>query len=144
VVWALISGKAEGFYAAGLWINGAYLAGSVVSILAGWPLVGVVVALLTGRLETFRRDRSFVRRGAAATWLMVGLFAARLAVQVPLYFAGEVALLGTFKLAMGAPPFVALLWLSWLIMRPVLHVPGGLTSSGTEPCDSTSAAEPES
>jgi hypothetical protein len=52
---------------------------------------------------------------------MAALFAARLAVQLPLYFAGKVALLGTIKLAMGAPPFVALLWVSYLIMRPVLH-----------------------
>ncbi|MDR2567235.1 MAG: DUF3159 domain-containing protein [Bifidobacteriaceae bacterium] len=121
VVWALVSGKAEGFYAPGLWINGGYLVGCLLSILARWPVVAVVAAMATGRLETFRADKAFVRRGAWATWLMVALFAARLAVQLPLYFAGQVALLGTLKLAMGAPPFVALLWVSWLIMRPVLQ-----------------------
>jgi hypothetical protein len=52
--------------------------------------------------------------------LLIGLFAARLAVQLPLYFSHQTALLGIAKLAMGAPPFVALLWLSWLIMRPVM------------------------
>ncbi|MDR1440998.1 MAG: DUF3159 domain-containing protein [Bifidobacteriaceae bacterium] len=134
VVWALVSGKAEGFYAPGLWINGGYLAGCLISILVGWPAVAVVAALATGRLETFREDREFVRRGAWATWLMVALFAARLAVQLPLYFAGsapgQVALLGTVKLAMGAPPFVALLWLSWLIMRPVVHRTGPAEESG--------------
>ncbi|MDR2373091.1 MAG: DUF3159 domain-containing protein [Bifidobacteriaceae bacterium] len=138
VAWALVSGKAEGFYAPGLWINGAYLTGCLVSILARWPLVAVVAAAATGQLGSFREDRSFIRRGAWATWLMVGLFAARLAVQLPLYWAGQVALLGTLKLAMGAPPFVALLWLSWLIMRPVLRrppAPGEREPGGGEPSD---------
>ncbi|MDR2378615.1 MAG: DUF3159 domain-containing protein, partial [Bifidobacteriaceae bacterium] len=130
VVWALVSGKAEGFYAPGLWINGGYLAGCLISIAVRWPAVAVVAAAATGRLESFRADPAFVRRGAWATWLMAGLFAARLAVQLPLYFAGQVALLGTLKLAMGAPPFVALLWVSWLIMRPVLPKAG--TGAGAE------------
>ncbi|MDR0592290.1 MAG: DUF3159 domain-containing protein [Bifidobacteriaceae bacterium] len=121
VIWALISGKAEDFYLPGLLINAGYLVGCLISIMARWPAVAVVAAMATGRLGTFTADRAFVRRGAAATWLMVGLFAARLVVQLPLYLAGQVALLGTFKLAMGAPPFVALLWLSWLIMRPALR-----------------------
>ncbi|MDR2253656.1 MAG: DUF3159 domain-containing protein [Bifidobacteriaceae bacterium] len=121
VVWALLSGKAEGFYAPGLWINGIYLVGAAVSALTRWPLVAVVCAAATGRLSSFRADPAFVRRGAAATWLLVVLFAARLAVQLPLYFGGRVALLGTVKLAMGAPPFVAVLWVCWLIMRPVLR-----------------------
>jgi hypothetical protein len=132
VAWAVLSGKAEGFYAPGLWINGGYLLGGLVSIVVRWPLVAVVCALLTGRLETFRQDPAFIRRGAVATWLMVVLFAARLAVQLPLYFSGQVALLGTLKLAMGAPPFVALLWLSWLIMRPVLQ---NAPEAGSEPPD---------
>ncbi|MDR2453590.1 MAG: DUF3159 domain-containing protein [Bifidobacteriaceae bacterium] len=124
VAWAALSGKAEGFFAPGLWINGAYLAGCLISIALRWPAVAVVCAALTGRLETFRRDRAFQRRGAAATWLMAALFALRLAVQLPLYFSGQVAALGTVKLALGAPPFAALLWLSWLIMRPVLRPAG--------------------
>jgi hypothetical protein len=49
------------------------------------------------------------------------LFAARLAIQLPLYLTQQVELLGTIKLVMGAPAFVAVLWLAWLIMRPVLR-----------------------
>jgi hypothetical protein len=125
VVWAALSGKAEAFFAPGLWINGGYLAGCLLSIALGWPAVAVVCAALTGRLDTFRQERAFLRRGAAATWLMAALFAGRLAAQLPLYLGGHVAALGTVKLALGAPPFVALLWLSWLIMRPVLRPAAG-------------------
>ncbi|MDR1393488.1 MAG: DUF3159 domain-containing protein [Bifidobacteriaceae bacterium] len=123
VVWALLSGTAEGFYAPGLWINGAYMAGCLASILVGWPAVALVCAFATGRLETFRQDDVWRRRGAAATWILVGLFAARLAVQLPLYYTQQVALLGTFKLIMGVPCFAVALWLAWLIMRPALHQP---------------------
>jgi hypothetical protein len=120
VVWALLSGKAEGFFVPGLWINGAYLAACVVSVLARWPLVALVCAAATGKLETFRQDQVYVNRGAAATWVVAGLFVARLAVQVPLYLSSQVALLGTVKLAMGVPGFAVVLWLAWLIMRPAL------------------------
>jgi hypothetical protein len=121
VVWALLSGKPEGFFAPGLWVNAAYLVGCVVSIAVRWPLVALVCALATGRLETFRQDPLYVRRGAWATWAVAGLFAARLAAQVPLYLAGNVPVLGTVKLAMGVPCFVAALWVAWLIMRPALQ-----------------------
>ncbi|MDR2380011.1 MAG: DUF3159 domain-containing protein, partial [Bifidobacteriaceae bacterium] len=74
VVWALVSGKPEGFFAPGLWINGLYLTGSVLSILARWPLVALVCAAATGRLTTFNRDKAYLRRGAWATWLVAALF----------------------------------------------------------------------
>ena len=49
-------------------------------------------------------------RGAA-------LFYARLAVQLPLYFADEVAALGTLKLVMGLPLFAPLAAVTWLAVR---------------------------
>jgi hypothetical protein len=45
------------------------------------------------------------------------LFAARLAVQVPLYFAGNVPALAITKLIMGVPLYAPLLLLSWLMVR---------------------------
>jgi hypothetical protein len=94
-----------------------------------FPLVGVIVAVLTNQWSTFRSDKRLLRRATWATWLWVAMFAARLAVQVPLYFDSEVALLGSAKLAMGFPVFALVLWLSWLMMRPALHPP----SAGAPP-----------
>ena len=128
VVWALASGRAENYFAWGLWTNLAYLVGTLATVLVGWPLVGVLLGLLRadGPLSggswsgvgAFRADPSLRRRANVATWLWVALFAARLAVQVPLYTSAEVAWLGTAKLVMGVPLFAVVLWFSWVLVRP--------------------------
>ncbi len=127
VVWALWSGRAENYFAGGLLINAAYLVGTAVSVLAGWPVVGVFVALFAAdgplgggswsSVGAFRADPVRRRAYAWATWAWAAMFAARLAVQVPLYTAGDVAWLGTAKLAMGLPLTAVVLWLSWVLVR---------------------------
>jgi hypothetical protein len=89
----------------------------LVSVLVGWPLIGVAVGFLYGEGTAWRKDRRKFVAMQALTLLWVGLFALRLAVQVPLYYAGQVELLGTFKLIMGIPLFAPLLVLSWFIVR---------------------------
>jgi hypothetical protein len=93
----------------------------IVSIIAGWPAVGAVVALLRGEDMSWRTDPERAaerRRFVWATWVMAAVFALRLAVQVPLYLAGEdaVGALGTAKLAMGLPLFALGLWITWLLV----------------------------
>jgi hypothetical protein len=123
VLWASRTGEAQDFFAWGLWVNGAWLAGTAVSVLVGWPVVGVVVSLLRGEDMSWRRDpgaAALRRRYAGATWLWAGMFAARLAVQLPLYLQGEDAVgwLGTARLAMGVPLFALVLWVTWLLVGP--------------------------
>lgn len=69
--------------------------------------------------QRWRGDAALMRRYALATWLWVGMFALRLAVQVPLFMAGEdaVAWLGTARLVMGIPLWALTLWLTWLLVR---------------------------
>ncbi|WP_370513984.1 DUF3159 domain-containing protein [Cellulomonas sp. JZ18] len=127
VVWAWRTGDAGDYFAYGLLVNAGYLVGTLVTILVGWPLVGLVVGLfrndgpLTGgpwsAVVDWRRDPVLRRRYALATWPWVGMFGLRLAVQLPLYWAGEVAWLGTAKLAMGLPLTALALWLSWMLVR---------------------------
>ena len=120
VVWAWRTGEAQDFFLWGILVNVAYAAGTAVSVLVRWPLVGVLVSLLgldtsmTWRTEP-RLDH-LRRRYVWATWLWVGLFAARLVVQVPLYLAEAVGALGVAKLAMGVPLFAVVLWLTWLLV----------------------------
>jgi intracellular septation protein A len=92
----------------------------LVSILAGWPLVGVVVGPLTGELFAWRDDRPRLRAYRRATWLWVGLFLVRVAVQLPLYLADQVSLLGVLNgLVLGLPLYGFTIWLTWLVLRPV-------------------------
>lgn len=121
VAWAWWTGRAQDFFAGGLLANAAYLLAMVGSIAARWPAVGVVVALLRGEDMAWRSDPARAgerRRFVWATWVMAAVFALRLAVQVPLYLAGEdaVAALGTAKLAMGLPLFAVGLWITWLLV----------------------------
>ena len=52
-----------------------------------------------------------------ATVLWCGLFGLRLAVELPLYFAGNTQSLATLKLILGVPLYAALLWVTWLLVR---------------------------
>lgn len=117
VAWAAWSGQARDYFVPGLWINGGSLAALLVSLVARWPVVGVVVGLLRGEDTTWRTDRRLQRLYALATWIWVGMFALRLAVQVPLYLGAQVGWLGTARLAMGVPLWALTLWVTWLLVR---------------------------
>jgi hypothetical protein len=119
VVWAAMTSRTEDFFAPGLWINLAYFVGCLVTMLVRYPLVGAVMALLTGHFASFRSNRAYMRRSYWLTLVWVFMFGLRLAIEVPLYLNAQVVLLGTAKLALGFPLFALVLWISWLGMRPV-------------------------
>jgi len=113
------SGKAENFFLPGLLQNAAYGLAMLISILARWPLIGVIVTKLDGEDSSWRSDPVRVRAFRRATWLWVAIFSARLVVQLPMYLAGAVVALGVARTAMGVPLFVLTLWLTWLLVRGV-------------------------
>lgn len=103
-----------------------YAAALIVSVLVRWPIVGVVVALLRQEGFAWRTDRALrpvLRRYTIATWLWIGLFLVRLAVQVPLYLTAATAWLGTARLVMGVPLWALVLWFTWLLVRERPAVP---------------------
>jgi hypothetical protein len=59
--------------------------------------------------------------------MWVGIFGLRLAIQVPLYLAGEVSALAIAKLVLGVPLYAAGLWVTWVMF---MHSPQrvGVTS----------------
>ncbi|TFC51708.1 DUF3159 domain-containing protein [Cryobacterium sp. TMT1-21] len=118
-VLALFTGKAEDFYLPGFWTNGAYGAALLISALVGWPLVGLAVGFLMGDGVSWRAHASKRRVLTILTLCWAGLFAVRLAVQLPLYFSGNVEWLGAAKLLMGIPLYAPLLVISWLMVRSV-------------------------
>ncbi|WP_447912852.1 DUF3159 domain-containing protein [Microbacterium phyllosphaerae] len=114
---ALWTGRGEDNFVPGLITNAAYGTAMLVSALIGWSLIGLAVGFLMGEGTAWRGDR---RKRRAFFWLGVAwaaLFFARLAVQLPLYLAGDVTALGTLKLIMGLPLFAPLIAVTWLVVR---------------------------
>lgn len=114
------TGRAEDFFLPGLLTNIAYGTAFIVSILLRWPLIGVVVGVLTAQGTAWRRDTGLRRAFAAASWVWVGVFFGRLLVQVPLYLGGAVGALGVARVVMGWPLFLAAAYVTYRILRPVL------------------------
>lgn len=115
------TGKAEDFFLPGLLLNLAYAGGYLVSIAIRWPLIGVIVSLLTQQDSSWRKDPEKMRAYTRASWVWVALFSLRLVVQLPLYLASALVALGTARVVMGIPLFVLGLWLTWLLIRDVTN-----------------------
>ncbi|KZE94028.1 hypothetical protein AVP42_01234 [Agromyces sp. NDB4Y10] len=116
---ALWTGRAEDNYVIGFYTNAAYAVAILVSLLVRWPLVGLVVGFLMGDGTAWRRRRRTYRAMQLLTVVWLGMFVARLVVQVPFYYAGNVEALGATRLLMGVPLYALLLVFSWLVVRAV-------------------------
>jgi hypothetical protein len=118
-VLTLITGRAVNNFVPGILINAAGFVAMLVSILVRWPLVGLVVGLLFGDVDGWRKDAAKRRILTIATWFWAGLFAIRLAIEVPLYFADNVTALGIVRLITSVPLYAVCLWATWLLVRGV-------------------------
>lgn len=105
----LFTGNAADQFVIGFITNIAYGAAFLLSVLVRWPLIGVVVGFLKNEGVAWRNDRRKMRVFSALSILWALLFLARLGVQLPFYFANDVATLGTVKIIMGIPLFAAVL-----------------------------------
>lgn len=118
-VWAWRAGDANEYFVPGFWYTGLYAAALAASMAAKWPAVGIVVGLLRGWGTRWRLDARAVRRFQLATGFYVATQIVKLAVQLPLYFSGATAALGTAKLALGVPWFAVALFVMWRMVRNV-------------------------
>lgn len=114
-------GHAADYFLQGFFTNASYLAVLLISVLVRWPIIGVLVGLLIGESKSWRSDKTKMRRFQAATFIWIALFASRLIVQVPLYFANETELLGICRIAMGVPLYALCIWFTWLLVRGVIN-----------------------
>ena len=122
-VLALISGRAVDSFIPGMVINAASLFVLLLTIAIRWPLVGVIVGFLTNEGFAWRQNRAKRRVLFVSTWMWAGLFALRLAVEVPLYLSNQAGILGATKLILGVPLYAIFLWVTWLMVRTVYARP---------------------
>ncbi|WP_097232863.1 DUF3159 domain-containing protein [Streptomyces zhaozhouensis] len=108
------TGSARDYFLIGIWTS---LAGAIVflaSVLARWPLAGVLWNAATGKGNAWRQDARSRLYYDIATLTLTAIFAARFIVQQWLYDADDVDSLGFAKIAMGYPLLaVGLLVLAW-------------------------------
>ena len=113
------TGRAENFYVIGLLTNLAYGLAFLISILVRWPLMGLIVGYFRGEATRWRQEPREYAAYLTASWIWVGMFGLRLLVQLPLYLAGAVELLGAAKLLMGWPLFLLAAYLTYRVIHPV-------------------------
>lgn len=119
-LWAWKSGQASNYFAVGILTNLGYFAGTLLSLLVRWPIMGVIIGFVRGDAFSWRHDprAALTRRYyAIITWLWLALFGARLLVQLPLYYMGLTTALATVRLVMGPPLFLLVGWVTWMLVR---------------------------
>jgi len=116
---ALWTGNARDNYVLGFFTNAAYALALLVSLLVRWPALGLIVGFLMGDGLAWRDDKRKYRAAQFLTLVWIGLFVARLVVQVPFYLVDNVEALGATRLLMGVPLYALALIFSWLVVRAV-------------------------
>jgi hypothetical protein len=120
------TGDASTFFLPGILTNAAWLAAYLISIAIRRPLLGFFVSRLTEEGDAWHTDRERLRAYSLASWIWVALFGLRLSIQVPLYLTDAVTPLAVARVITGLPLFALGLWLSYLLLRPIIEESGGL------------------
>lgn len=115
---ALLQDDARGYYVIGFYVSAAYGLGFAISMLAKWPIMGLIYGWIRGEGLAWQKDLVRRRKYQIATLLMVLVFGARLVIQLPMYWANDVVALGAARLVMGVPLYALVLWFGWLVSRP--------------------------
>ncbi|HWO63502.1 MAG TPA: DUF3159 domain-containing protein [Umezawaea sp.] len=112
------TGQAVDFYLTAVVLQAGGGVLFLVSMLARWPVIGLVMSTSRGESLTWRQDRRQLRRYYACTAVFLAKFAIATAVLVPLYSTGTVIPLGiAATLLGGAPAGGVCVYLCWRILR---------------------------
>jgi Protein of unknown function (DUF3159) len=115
----VITGRAENNFLPGIWINSIFLVVLIVSLIVRRPLLAFIVGFIVGDSAEWFADKAKRRAMTIATWGWIALFAARLAIEVPLYLAADISAQGVARLITGVPLYATMLWITWLLVRTV-------------------------
>jgi hypothetical protein len=99
------SGRAQDAFLPGIIYSSFVGVLTLISVVARWPLVGFIVGAAAGGEDplAWHRDGALVRLCQRLTLVLVGMYAVRLGIMVPLYAAGDVAALGVAKIVLSWP-----------------------------------------
>jgi hypothetical protein len=125
-VLALRTGNASDVFLPGILYNLVLAVAFGLSVVLRWPVLGLAYGALTGDVTGWRSRPEVVRLFQRLTAVFVASYALRVVVQLPLYLAGSVTVLGIAKLVMG-----------WPLLALVVVVIGGMLARGRTPVEAT-------
>ncbi|MCA1675106.1 MAG: DUF3159 domain-containing protein [Actinobacteria bacterium] len=116
VLIALYTGRAADFFLAQLASNVASALVWAVSVLARWPLLGVIVGGLLGQWSAWRQDPVLLRAYSLASWVWVGQYLIRIMVFAQLWAADAVQALGVARVVLSWPLVAACVAVSGTVL----------------------------
>ncbi|MDT0346595.1 DUF3159 domain-containing protein [Streptomyces litchfieldiae] len=116
-VFAMMSGDAKNFYLPGMLYTLGLGVAYVVTSLAGVPLLGLILG------PVFRENLSWRTRNpkrkiayTKASYVWGAILLGKSAITFPIYFWGDATQLGWLRVALGIPPFLLAVYLTWIIL----------------------------
>jgi hypothetical protein len=116
VLIATRTGRAQDIFLPGILYNGALAVLSLVSVVVRKPLVGFIIGAAVGDPTGWSKDRGLVRMTSKLTLVLAVPYVTRFVIQLPLFLAGHVVLLGVAKVVLGWPLLIAALTVMGLML----------------------------
>lgn len=123
------TGRAEDAFLPGILYNGALAAVSAFTIAIRKPLVGFILGAAMADPLGWTTDRGLVRMMSKLTAVLAVPYVLRFVIQLPIYLAGQVVVLGVAKVVLG-----------WPLLLLALVVIGVLLSRGRTPIEGSKLA----
>ncbi|WTR18973.1 DUF3159 domain-containing protein [Streptomyces sp. NBC_00138] len=116
-VFAMMSGNAKNFYLPGMLYTLGLAIAYIVSAAAGLPLLGLILGpIFKENLSWRKRNPGRLRAYTKASWAWGLILLAKSAILFPLYWWGNATQLGWVKVALGIPPFLLSVYLTWIFL----------------------------
>jgi hypothetical protein len=129
VLIATRTGRAQDVFLPGIIYNGALAVLSIVTVAIRKPLVGFIIGAAVGDPTGWTRDSGLGRMTSKLTVVLAVPYVARFVIQLPLFLAGQVVLLGIAKVILG-----------WPLLIAALTVIGLMLSKGQTPMENSALA----
>ncbi|WP_078888728.1 DUF3159 domain-containing protein [Streptomyces sclerotialus] len=116
-VFAMMSGDAKNFYLPGMLYTLGLAVVYILSAVFRYPLIGVLLGpILRENLSWRTRNPGRFTAYTKSTWAWGIILLAKSAILFPLYWWGDATQLGWVKVALGIPPFLLCVYLTWIFL----------------------------
>ena len=129
VLVATRTGRAQDVFLPGILYNGALAVLSIASVIIRKPLVGFIIGAAVGDPTGWTKDRGLMTMTSKLTLVLAVPYVTRFVIQMPLFLAEQVVLLGVAKVVLG-----------WPLLIAALTVMGLMLSKGRTPMEGSSLA----